>query len=69
MSFTLPTEESVREFIAFDGTEYYDVQPVGPVANQNLHAISNIDYVIVTHPDFFYRRLYGWQIFIHHILI
>ncbi|HNV49625.1 MAG TPA: type IX secretion system sortase PorU [Bacteroidales bacterium] len=52
MSFTLPTEESVREFIAFDGTEYYDVQPVGPVANQNLHAISNIDYVIVTHPDF-----------------
>ncbi len=52
MSFTLPTDEAVREFIAFDGTQFHDVQTVGYVPNQNLHAIADVDYVIVSHPDF-----------------
>ncbi|MBE0637494.1 MAG: type IX secretion system sortase PorU [Bacteroidales bacterium] len=51
MSFKLPTEE-LKEFIASDGTTLYDVQTVGKVPNQNLHGLSDIEYVIVSHPDF-----------------
>ncbi len=51
--FTFKTlVESVKSFIAFDGTEFKTVEFVGEVANQNLHAIRNIDYLIVVHPDF-----------------
>lgn len=42
----------LRYFIAFSGTDYLSVTPAGRVANQNLHATSNVDMVIVTHPDF-----------------
>ncbi len=50
-SFKVPTDD-LRQFIAFDGTAYYEVTPVGRVNNQNLHASSSVDLVIVTHPDF-----------------
>ncbi len=39
-------------FIAFDNSSYLSVEKVGTVANQNLHGIRDIDYLIVTHPDF-----------------
>jgi len=40
------------QLVAFapDGTKKPEY--VGKVQNQNLHAISNVDYVIVTHPDY-----------------
>jgi len=44
--------KQVKEFIAFDGSEYKKVEFVEMVANQNLHSIRNIDYLIVAHPDF-----------------
>lgn len=48
--------DSLRQFIAFNGGGYYSVEPVGPVANQNLHGLSQpnipIDMVIVAHPNF-----------------
>lgn len=44
--------DSLREFIAFDGTSFYTPTIVGDVANQNLHSLSNIDMVIVSHPNF-----------------
>lgn len=42
-----------NEFIAFDGSSYLSVVDCGQVANQNLHAVRNVDYLIVTYPDFF----------------
>jgi len=49
--FTLPTPK-LLQFIAFDGSSFLTPEFVETVANQNLHALSNIDYVIVSHPDF-----------------
>lgn len=42
----------LREFIAFDGSNFLSVTPLSFVANQNLHATGNVDMVIVAHPDF-----------------
>ncbi|MCU0432273.1 MAG: type IX secretion system sortase PorU [Bacteroidia bacterium] len=49
--FVLPAD-SIREFIAFDGTQYLTAAYEGKVANQNLHAQTAVDYVIVAHPMF-----------------
>lgn len=50
-NFTLPTP-TLREFVAFDGSGFYPVIPVGPVPNQNLHGLSPANLIIVTHPLF-----------------
>lgn len=44
--------DSLRQFIAFNGTEYFTAEFVEKVDNQNLHAVKNIDYLIIVHPDF-----------------
>lgn len=49
--FTLGTD-SLRHFVAMDGTSYLNAPVVGEVANQDLHGIDPVEYVIVTHPDF-----------------
>ncbi len=41
-----------NEFVAFDGSSYHSPQKFGAVANQNLHGMRNIDYLIVAYPDF-----------------
>lgn len=46
------TIEPVKKFIAFNGSEFKTVEFVENVPNQNLHSTRNIDYLIVTHPDF-----------------
>jgi hypothetical protein len=51
LEFVVATD-SLREFIAFDNTEFLTPIPVGPIENQNLHASSPVDMVIVTHPLF-----------------
>lgn len=44
---------ALREFIAFDNTKNFPTPtPIGKIANQNLHGITDIDMVIVYHPDF-----------------
>ncbi len=41
--------ESLREFAAFDGSNYLKPIPVDRVSNQNLHSISgNTNYIIIT---------------------
>jgi hypothetical protein len=42
----------VKEFMVFTGNEFYAPEFVERVANQNLHAVKNIDYLIITHPLF-----------------
>lgn len=53
-SFTLQTDE-LKEFIAFNDT-YLSVdlsdENVVKIENQNLHALSPTDIIIITHPDF-----------------
>lgn len=50
--FILETD-TLREFIAFTGNQYFKPVAEGQVANQNLHGnLGQPDYVIVSHPDF-----------------
>ncbi len=44
--------DQLREFVAFDGSSYHSVTYVEQVQNQNLHALRDIDYLIIVHPDF-----------------
>lgn len=50
LSFRL-SADSLREFIAFDGTSFLKTTPVGKIANQNLHGLQYADLVIITHPS------------------
>lgn len=49
--FVLPAD-SLRQFAAFTGSSFNTPYRVGLVANQNLHALSNKNMIIVAHPDF-----------------
>jgi hypothetical protein len=49
--FTSSTD-TLKQFIALNGNEFYTAEFVETVANQNLHSLKNIDYLIISHPDF-----------------
>jgi hypothetical protein len=49
--FSLATD-SLKEFVAFNGSSYKSIIPVGKVTNQNLHALGSADFIIVSYPDF-----------------
>ena len=51
LTFVLPTNE-LREFIAYDGSSYLTADFAGKIPNQDLHSLGQIDYVIVSHPEF-----------------
>ena len=51
MTFKVYGDEN-NQFVAFDGNGFYTPTFVGQVANQNLHAMQNVDYLIITHPSF-----------------
>lgn len=42
----------LREFILFDGKEFFTPEFVEKVENQDLHSLSPADYIIVSHPLF-----------------
>ncbi|HTX87655.1 MAG TPA: type IX secretion system sortase PorU, partial [Bacteroidales bacterium] len=44
--------DTLRQFMAFDGSSFDSVQLSGPVANQDLHGMTPPDLVIVVHPLF-----------------
>jgi len=44
--------DSLREFIAFDGSNFLQPQFIGTVSNQNLHSVSQKNMIIVTDKDF-----------------
>ena len=50
-SFTVATD-TLKQFIAFDGTSFETPAFVGQVPYQNLHSYQNIDYVIVAPQNF-----------------
>ena len=41
-----------NQFVAYNGNSFNKPSYVGKVANQNLHALKDIDYLIITHPKF-----------------
>ena len=41
-----------NQFVAFNGNGFNKATFVGTVENQNLHALKDIDYLIITHPKF-----------------
>ncbi len=49
--FTLPTD-TIKEFVATNGQGYLTPNRIGNVSYQNLHGLSQVDYVIVSHPSF-----------------
>jgi hypothetical protein len=49
--FVLPSD-TLKQFIAFTGQSYLLPEYSGKVENQNLHSLSNKDFIIVSHPDF-----------------
>ncbi|MBL0328420.1 MAG: type IX secretion system sortase PorU [Bacteroidetes bacterium] len=50
--FVLPSD-SLKQFVAHNGLSYLTPKISGTVANQDLHALSNKDYIIIAHPDFY----------------
>ncbi|MCC7317686.1 MAG: type IX secretion system sortase PorU, partial [Bacteroidales bacterium] len=51
LTFLTPANQ-LHQFVAFDKSSFLSVENVGLVANQNLHGIRDVDYLIITHPDF-----------------
>lgn len=41
-----------NQFVAFNGNSFKTPEFVEVVANQNLHALRDVDYIIIAHPDF-----------------
>jgi hypothetical protein len=60
--FTLPSD-TLKEFMAHNGNSYLTPGFSGTVLNQDLHALSNKDFIIVAHPDFYTDAL---QLAAHH---
>lgn len=44
--------DSLRTYAVSNGINYLEPTAIGRVANQNLHALPQADYLIVTHPNF-----------------
>lgn len=51
IEFTLATD-SLREFVVFDDMSFYQPVVFKSVANQNLHGITSVDFVIVSPDEF-----------------
>lgn len=45
--------DSLKTFIAFDGTQFHKPVFEGIVQNQNLHGLPQVDYIIISHPLFY----------------
>jgi hypothetical protein len=44
--------DSLHEFIAFNGSDFYTPTFVKKIANQNLHNLDQADFIIVTYPGY-----------------
>lgn len=52
ISSIISSTDSLKEFIAFEETNYKTPLCIGKLVNQNLHNIPQTDYLIITHPQF-----------------
>ncbi len=44
--------DTFKQYILVEGTDFNTPKALGKISNQNLHAITETDYIIVTHPTF-----------------
>ncbi|MCF6171186.1 MAG: type IX secretion system sortase PorU [Bacteroidales bacterium] len=44
--------DTLRQFIAFDGQAFFQTEFVAKIENQNLHSVKNVEYLVISHPDF-----------------
>jgi len=51
LTFKLNTD-TLREFVAFDGSLYYSVVCAGKLQNQDLHGLGQPDMIIISYPDY-----------------
>ncbi len=51
-SFNVEANTS-KEFFATNGSSYQSIKLEGKIANQNLHGLPQVDYIIISHPMFF----------------
>lgn len=51
-TFQFKTDYSYKEFIASNGTSFFTPNRIGPIENQNLHALEEPHLLIVSHPTF-----------------
>lgn len=51
LTFRIPND-SLQEFISFNGTGFFTPVFIKQVANQNLHSLNPYDLIIITHPSF-----------------
>lgn len=49
--------DTLREYVAFTGSTFYTPASGRKIPNQNLHALTNKQYIIVTHPNFYQQAL------------
>ncbi|MCP4550614.1 MAG: type IX secretion system sortase PorU [Bacteroidetes bacterium] len=47
--------DSLLEFVAYNGSDFLQIEIDGEIQNQNLHALQPVDYIIIT-PDEFYSQ-------------
>ena len=50
--FRLASDTLIHQFIAFDGSAFNSVGSAVKIDNQDLHGYGDVDYVIITHPNF-----------------
>ncbi|HNY63534.1 MAG TPA: type IX secretion system sortase PorU [Bacteroidales bacterium] len=50
-SFNSGTSQ-LKYFFAFNGSQFYTVKPIGKISNQNLIGSSDVDLIIISHPNF-----------------
>ncbi len=51
LTFRLPTD-TLREFIALNGTSFSSPAFIGEIENQDLHGLGAYNFIIISHPDF-----------------
>jgi hypothetical protein len=65
--------DTLKQFIAFDGTQFYSPEFIEKVENQNLHSLQPVDFVIVSYPPFqeqaqrladYHRQWDGMSVFV-----
>lgn len=51
-TYTFKTYTIYKEYVASNGSSFFTPEKVASVSNQNLHALPQADFLIITHPDF-----------------
>lgn len=51
LKFKSPTD-TIKQFIVFSNLNFLSPEVVGEIANQDLHALPQSEYIIVSHPNF-----------------